>query len=84
MRVTEGQATLVRRLSTDLVLEYDANELVPSSEMPAMFTRLNSLLIFCALGFSLCAPAQAAEKCGEREIFWLGFLMLRKRRCDIL
>jgi 2-methylcitrate dehydratase PrpD len=38
-----AQAMLVQRLSTDLVLQYEAIELVPSSEMPAMFERLKEL-----------------------------------------
>ena len=37
------QAMLVQRLSTDLVDQYEAIELVPSSEMPAMFARLKEL-----------------------------------------
>ena len=34
---------LAQRLSTDLVDQYEAIELVPSSEMPAMFARLKEL-----------------------------------------
>lgn len=38
-----AQAMLIQRLSTDLVLEYDAIELVESSEMPAVFDRLKEI-----------------------------------------
>ena len=38
-----AQAMLVQRLSTDLVLEYTAIELVESAAMPAMFERLKEL-----------------------------------------
>ena len=38
-----AQAMLIQRLSTDLVLEYDAIELVESSEMPAVFDRLKQI-----------------------------------------
>ena len=34
---------LIQRLSSDLVLEYDAIELVESSEMPAVFDRLKEI-----------------------------------------
>ena len=37
------QALLVQRLATDLVLEYDAIELVESAAMPAMFERLKAI-----------------------------------------
>jgi uncharacterized protein with GYD domain len=36
-------AMLVQRLSTDMVTEYDAIELVESSAMPAMFERLKEI-----------------------------------------
>ena len=38
-----AQAMLVQRLSTDLVREYEAIELIPSSELPAAFARLKEL-----------------------------------------
>jgi uncharacterized protein with GYD domain len=38
-----AQAMLIQRLSSGLVLEYDAIELVNSSEMPAVFERLKEL-----------------------------------------
>ena len=38
-----AQAMLIQRLSTDLVLEYDAIELIESSEMPAVFDRLKEI-----------------------------------------
>jgi hypothetical protein len=38
-----AQALLVQRLATDMVLEYDAIELVESSSMPAMFERLKEI-----------------------------------------
>ncbi len=38
-----AQAMLVQRLSSGLVLEYEAIELVRSSDMPAMFERLKEL-----------------------------------------
>ncbi len=38
-----AQAMLIQRLSSGLVLEYDAIELVESSEMPAVFGRLKDL-----------------------------------------
>jgi hypothetical protein len=38
-----AQAMLIQRLSSGLVLEYDAIELVESSEMPAVFQRLEEL-----------------------------------------
>ena len=38
-----AQAMLVQRLSSDLVLEYEAIELVRSSDMPAMFQRLKEI-----------------------------------------
>lgn len=38
-----AQAMLIQRLSSGLVLEYDAIELVESSEMPAVFERLKEL-----------------------------------------
>tara|TARA_R110000850_G_scaffold147244_6_gene269481 strand:- start:161 stop:610 length:450 start_codon:yes stop_codon:yes gene_type:complete len=38
-----AQAMLVQRLATDMVLEYDAIELVESSAMPAMFERLEEI-----------------------------------------
>ncbi len=38
-----AQAMLVQRLSTDLILEYTAIELVESAAMPAMFERLKEL-----------------------------------------
>ena len=34
---------LIQRLATDLVVEYEAIELVESSEMPAVFERLKEL-----------------------------------------
>ena len=38
-----AQAMLIQRLSTNLVLEYEAIELVESSEMPAVFERLREI-----------------------------------------
>jgi hypothetical protein len=38
-----AQAMLVQRLATDMVLEYNAIELVESSAMPAMFERLKEI-----------------------------------------
>ena len=38
-----AQAMLIQRLATDLVVEYEAIELVESSEMPAVFERLKEL-----------------------------------------
>jgi uncharacterized protein with GYD domain len=38
-----AQAMLIQRLSSGLVLEYEAIELVESSEMPAVFERLKEL-----------------------------------------
>lgn len=38
-----AQAMLIQRLSSDLVLEYEAIELVESSEMPAVFDRLKEI-----------------------------------------
>ena len=38
-----AQAMLIQRLSSGLVLEYEAIELVESSEMPAVFQRLEEL-----------------------------------------
>ncbi len=38
-----AQAMLVQRLSSGLVLEYEAIELVRSSDMPAMFERLKEI-----------------------------------------
>ena len=38
-----AQAMLIQRLATDLVVEYEAIELVESSEMPAVFGRLKEL-----------------------------------------
>jgi len=38
-----AQAMLVQRLSSDLLLEYDAIELVPSSQMPAVIERVKEL-----------------------------------------
>ena len=38
-----AQAMLIQRLATTLVVEYEAIELVESSEMPAVFGRLKEL-----------------------------------------
>lgn len=38
-----AQAMLIQRLSSELVLEYEAIELVESSEMPAVFERLKEI-----------------------------------------